>query len=121
MNSNTDSYSLTSESRRWWWPSATAGGVGVAAIAAILVLPTTGHATPVDDTRQAPSPVSATVFDVRSEGAARPCFMIHPRWNTALDGPQPTCGRTFTDRPEPATNVVRSTHRVLRLTLDYAP
>ena len=91
MNSKQNRYSLSSESRRWWWPSATAGGVGVAAIAAIVVLPTTGHAIPVDDA--GPGPTSAAPSSSRSQPApTHPCFLVQARWNTALDGPQPECG-----------------------------
>jgi len=91
MNSKQNRYSLSSESRRWWWPSATAGSVGVAAIAAIVVLPTTGHAIPVDDSGPGPD-VGSTVFLAEPTGPTHPCFMVQARWNTALDGPQPECG-----------------------------
>jgi hypothetical protein len=89
-----NSYSLTSDSRRWWWPSATAGAIGTAAVTAILVVPSTGYAIPVDDTRRAPLIGGAVVVDARSAGPARPCFLLQPRWNVALDGHQPTCGET---------------------------
>lgn len=111
MNRKQNSYSLSSESRRWWWPSATAGGVGVAAIAAIVVLPTTGHAIPVDDTGPAPD-LGGTVFLEETTGPTHPCFMIRARWNEALDYEQPTCGgSTTTGRPEH--------HGVVRPWLDY--
>ncbi len=89
-----NSYSLSSDSGRWWWPQAAAGAGAVAAIAAILVVPTTGHAEPED---AVPDEVATVVIDeprfVRSDDPhARPCFMIRPRWNVALDGPPPVCG-----------------------------
>jgi hypothetical protein len=90
------SFSLNRESRTWWAPSAAAGMVSAAAIAAILAIPTTGHAIPVDDT-PAPAPALSPVEDPGV--GTRPCFMIQPprRWNTALDGDQPTCG--IADQP----------------------
>ena len=47
-----NTYSIGSDSPRWWWPSAAAGVAGAAAIAAILVLP---------------APVTTTVLDVPAE------------------------------------------------------
>ena len=119
MNSNPNSYSLDSESRRWWWPSATAGGVGIAAIAAIVVLPTTGNAMPVDYTGQAPDQGS-TVFLTEPTGPTHPCFMLRPRWNTALDGPQPVCGGKVAQRAAPAAQMGLA-HTVIRPALDAMP
>ena len=113
MNSNTNtnpnSYSLTADSRRWWWPSATAGVAGTAAIAAILILPTTGHAMPTETVRnEAP----ATVFGSHSFAftyapADRPCFMTRAHWNVALDGAQPVCSRTAKPAPPERSGVIR--------------
>ena len=46
-------YSIGSDSPRWWWPSAAAGAAGAAAIAAILVLPASG---PRHRARRHPTP-----------------------------------------------------------------
>ena len=92
------SYSLTSDSRRWWWPSAAAGVVTAALIGVVVVSPATGHDAPVAP-RQAPP---AAVFPEHSAGDDRPCFMVRPRWNVALDGPRPTCGEPSWPRdPDP--------------------
>ena len=86
------------ESRRWWWPSAVAGVAASAAIAAIAVVPIAGYAMPTEGTRyEAPGTFFPAPPDT-SGGAGtetvRPCFMVRPRWNVALDWPQPTCPRT---------------------------
>lgn len=28
---------------------------------------------------------------IQEPGSERPCFIVQPRWNTAIDGPPPTC------------------------------
>ena len=88
MNSNR--YSISADSRRWWWPSAVAGA---AALAATMAIPmAAGHAIPLDD-----QPVG-TGAGVTSEVATpvdtdeRPCFMVRAHRNEALDWPQPLCG-----------------------------
>jgi hypothetical protein len=81
-------YTIGSDSRRWWWPSAAAGMVGATAVAAIVAIPTAGQARPVEISRnEAP----AIVIPAPAPGTDHPCFMVRFRWNTALDGPQPTC------------------------------
>jgi hypothetical protein len=82
-------YALSSDSRRWWWPSATAGTIGVAAVTALFVLPASGgQAMPVEKTRyQAPT----TVYSGSVSQSQRPCFTWRALWNQALDGPEPTC------------------------------
>ncbi len=109
MNSNQNNYSLTADSRRWWWPSATAGVVGTAAIAAILILPTTGHAMPVETFRnEAPATVFGNQSFVAPDGAAdHPCFMTRAHWNVALDYAQPVCGRPATRTAE-RSGVIRA-------------
>lgn len=79
-------YSITSDSRRWWWPSAAAGTAGVAAVAAILVVPATVQASsgPVAPVQPA---YSVLVDEVR-DGQ---CFLLRAQWNEGLDGPQPQC------------------------------
>ena len=82
-----NSYSLTSDSRRWWWPSAAAGVAGAATITAILVLPAAVQAVP-EPVAPAEPAQSVIVGEVRD----RQCFLLQPRWNVALDGFQPRCG-----------------------------
>ena len=81
-------YSITSDSRRWWWPSAAAATAGVAAVAAILVLPATVQASthPV-----APAePAYSVLVDEVRDGQ---CFLLQAQWNESLDGAQPQCSR----------------------------
>jgi hypothetical protein len=33
----------------------------------------------------------AASADDSDQPPTRPCFMVRPHWNVALDGPQPTC------------------------------
>ena len=80
-----NSYSLASDSRRWWWPSAAAGTLGSVAVAAILAVPATGSVA--HDRTQAPAPVttgSGTVVE-------RPCYLARPGWNTVRGWEQPVC------------------------------
>jgi hypothetical protein len=85
------------ETPRWWWTPGVAGVAVSAAIAAIVVVPLAGHAMPTERTRyEAPGTFHpahpATPEAAGTEiGTVRPCFMVRPRWNVALDGPQPTC------------------------------
>ena len=80
-----NSYSLASDSRRWWWPSAAAGILGTAAVAAILVVPTTGSATPAEP----PAPGIGTSGPVTV--VERPCYLARPGWNTVRGWEQPVC------------------------------
>jgi hypothetical protein len=102
-----NSYSFTSESTRWWWPSATAGTLAAAAIGAILAVPAIGNAVPVETTGfESPAAVFPAYSAPTGEGD-RPCFMLRSRWSVALEGPQPTCrSAAFTEGP-PATTVLR--------------
>lgn len=81
-----NSYSLTSDSRRWWWPSAAVGSAGAAAIAAILIVPVAVQAQPEPI---APAEPAYSVYI--GEGVDRPCFAHRSTWNEALDGHQPRC------------------------------
>lgn len=101
-----NSYSLSSDSRRWWWPSATAGAVGTAAIAAILVLPGAVQAVPEPIAPAEPAPVFI------GETHVHQCYMTRFPWNEALDGPAPRCSSVT---PAPARP------GVFRPGLDYGP
>lgn len=90
-------YSLESDSRRWWIPSAAAGTLATAVVGLIVVLPATGNAIPVDTTRQGSTP---TVPGITYRPGNSPCFMVRAVWNEALDGPQPTCGWGPEDDPD---------------------
>jgi hypothetical protein len=35
----------------------------------------------------------------------RPCFIVQPRWNTAIDGPPPTCSSYPRQQPAPSSGV----------------
>jgi hypothetical protein len=41
-----------------------------------------------------PATTSAATAD-RDGAKNRPCFMVQSHWNTAYDGPQPTCPRSI--------------------------
>lgn len=86
-----NSYSLSADSRRWWWPSAAAGVAGTAAITAILILPTAVQAQP-EPLAPAEPAHSVYIGDV----VDRPCFMLRSPWNVALDGHQPRCSTPTT-------------------------
>lgn len=96
-----NSYSLASDSRRWWWPSAAAGTLGSVAVAAILAVPATGSVA--HDRTQAPAPVttgSGTVVE-------RPCYLARPGWNTVRGWEQPVCETLLRDRTDDASGVRR--------------
>ena len=81
-------YSLGSDSPKWWWSSAAAGAVATAALGAILVLPTTGNAVPVEES---PDPSTGLVGPSGRHLGGRQCFMFQANWNEVLNGPQPVC------------------------------
>lgn len=37
------------------------------------------------------APIASSAADTDEGPADRPCFMVQSHWNTAYDGPQPTC------------------------------
>ena len=98
-------YSLSSDSDRWWYPTAIAGTIGAAAVSAIFVVPAIGaQATPVEtpaDGSVAPGDSgSVTIIE-------RPCYLTRPGWNTPTDEwDQPVCTteiRGGGDAPAPGT------------------
>ena len=103
-----NSYSLSADSRRWWWPSAVAGTAGSAAIAAILVLPGAVQAVPEPVTPGAPVG-SVVIGDTTYD---RQCFLLRSPWNEALDGFQPRC---------PSHTTVRAPEGVRRPGIRYLP
>jgi hypothetical protein len=91
-------YSIGSDSPRWWWPSAAAGVAGAAAIAAILVLPASSSTTSGPTTPDAPpAPVSDPWFSTVDPSVGRQCFALPARRKTVFD--RPRCGqRPVTER-----------------------
>ena len=81
-----NSYTLSAESRRWWWPSAAAGVAASSAIAVIALVPVSTYAAS-SEPRNEGSAVSAPVADDADQTRYRPCFMIRPNWNPALEVP----------------------------------
>ena len=76
--------SLAAQSRSWWLPSAVAGGIGVVALGAILILPNGGR--PAPDTDAPGAPAVSVPFD---QGVGRTCFAERPYGADEL--PQPAC------------------------------
>jgi hypothetical protein len=69
-----------------------AGILSTAGAFALLVGLSAGPATAIPVPDHGAGPVLTTVQG--TEGTAqhpRPCFLVRPRWNAALDGPLPTC------------------------------
>jgi hypothetical protein len=100
-------YSLSSDSDRWWYPSAIAGTIGAAAVSAIFVVPVIGaQAAPVE----APTDGSGSVTIIE-----RPCYLTRAGWNTPAGWEQPVCTtqiRRGAEGPAPGTP---------RVSLDYLP
>lgn len=97
-------YSLAADSPRWWWPSATAGVIGAAALGAILVLPAAGHTVPVNN---APDEPATTVVSDDGNRREHWCFMRRPNWNDAVGGPQPVCYYDADTSPATIDSLVR--------------
>lgn len=92
-------YSLTSESDRWWLPTAIAGTIGAAAVSAIFVVPLLGaQASPVEaptgDSAVPGDPGSVTFVD-------RPCYLTRAGWNTPAGWEQPVCRTEIRRGAEP--------------------
>jgi hypothetical protein len=106
-------YSLSSDSDRWWYPTAIAGTLGTAAVTAILVAPLIGaQATPIQtpaDDPTAPSGSGSVVF------IERPCYLTRAGWNTTAGWEQPVC---TTETRRGAAPPALGTHRVPP---DYLP
>jgi hypothetical protein len=82
------SYSLSADSRRWWWLPATAGAIGSAAVTAILVVPATGNVAPFETP---PSFIGGTGVAGSTTVVERPCYMARPDWNTVSGWEHPVC------------------------------
>lgn len=78
-------YSITSDSRRWWWVPATAGAIGAAAVTAIFVVPATGTAPSYDP------PVNRVGGAGTGTVVERPCYLARRDWNTVRGWEQPVC------------------------------
>lgn len=78
-------YSLSSDSDRWWVPTAIAGTIGAAAVSAIFVVPVIGaQATPVEAPTDDSGSRSVTIIE-------RPCYLTRAGWNTPAGWEQPVC------------------------------
>lgn len=106
------SYSLTSDSRRWWWLPATAGALGTAAVTAILIVPITGSATPVDSP---PPTIGGAGLTGSVTVVERPCYLARHDWNTIRGWEQPVCRTQIGGRADDAAPPAR------RRAPDYLP
>lgn len=81
-------YSSLAGSRLWWWPPAAGGVATSAAIAAIALVAIPSNATTVQPSGDQGSSVAAPAG---GKPLDRPCFLVRPSWNDAVNGPQPRC------------------------------
>lgn len=94
-------YSLSSDSDRWWYPTAIAGTISAAAVTAIIAVPMIGaQATPVESPPGGSGPV--ILID-------RPCYLARPGWNTPAGWEQPVC---TTEIGRPSGGASTGTRRV---------
>lgn len=106
-------YSLSSDSDRWWYPTAIAGTLGAAAVTAIFAAPVIGaQATPTETSQDSSTVPGGSGYVVFVE---RPCYLTRAGWNTPAGWEQPVC-RTET-RGE-AEHPAIGTHRA---PVDYRP
>ena len=68
-----------------------AGITSTAGVVALFVGLSASNAAAIPVPDHGAGPIVATTPYTDGATRPRPCFMIRPRWNTALDGPQPTC------------------------------
>ncbi len=106
-------YSLSSDSDRWWCPTAIAGTIAAAAVTAVLVVPLIGAqatpaGTPLDDATVPGGSRSSVLID-------RPCYLARPGWNTPAGWEQPVCWTELRRGAEGAALGAR------RPALDYLP
>lgn len=91
-----DRYRLSSDSDRWWYPTAIAGTIAAAAVSAILLVPLIGaQASPIQAPTNHPGPL--TPID-------RPCYLTRAGWHTPTGWHQPVCTtkiRRTVDDPTP--------------------
>jgi len=82
-------YSISSDSDRWWYPTAIAGTIGAAAVSAIFITPAIGaQTTPVE------APPDGSVVPGNSGSVTiieRPCYLTRTGWNTPAGWEQPVC------------------------------
>ena len=96
-----NNYSITSDSRRWWWLPATAGVISAAAVTAILVVPATGTGSLYE-------PPTNRVGDVGTGTVVeRPCYLARRDWNTVRGWEQPVCHTEMRARVADAAPAVR--------------
>jgi hypothetical protein len=97
-----NSYSLSADSRRWWWLPATAGAIGTAAVTAILVVPATGNVAPFE-------PPPTQIIDTSGGGVVveRPCYLARPDWNTVGGWEHPVCTTVLRSPAEPTAGLGR--------------
>ena len=100
------SYSIGSDSPRWWWPSAAVGAAGAAAIAAILVLPASASQAPGGTTPEAPAPSREAWLSPIDPTSQRPCYAVRTGRGT-LPEDDPRCGRRPVIEPWTGTDVRR--------------